>query len=94
MYVLLPTAYWGFNLYNAKNFAIFSKNLFDDHGQIYNVTAIVNDKFEIDMPAYDKLGHVNLSVFFSLTYGIGFAAVISTITHVALFNGRYVRRPS
>ncbi|PRQ20926.1 putative oligopeptide transporter, OPT superfamily [Rosa chinensis] len=88
MYVVLPTAYWGFNLYNAKNFAIFSKNLFDDHGEIYNVTAIVNDKFEIDMPAYKKQGHINLSVFFSLTYGIGFAGVISTITHVALFNGR------
>ncbi|KAL6184520.1 hypothetical protein ACLB2K_045921 [Fragaria x ananassa] len=88
MYVVLPTAYWGFNLYNAKNFAIFSKNLFDDNGQIYNVTAIVNDKFEIDMPAYKQQGHVNLSVFFSLTYGIGFAGVISTITHVVLFHGR------
>lgn len=88
MYMLLPIAYWGINLYNAKNFAIFSSHLFDASGQIYNVSALVNNKFEIDMPAYERQGRINLSVFFSLTYGIGFASVISTLTHVALFNGR------
>lgn len=93
MLVILPNAYWGVNLYNAKNFPIFSSHLFDSQGQVYNITAIVNDKFQIDMPAYEKQGHVNLSVFFSLTYGIGFAAIISTLTHVALFNGRYVFKP-
>lgn len=92
MYVILPFAYWGVNLYHAKTFPIFSSHLFDAKGQTYNVSAIVNDKFEIDMNAYDRQGRVNLSVFFSLTYGIGFAAIVSTLTHVALFNGRYVRK--
>ncbi|KAK6938052.1 Oligopeptide transporter, OPT superfamily [Dillenia turbinata] len=73
---------------NAKNFPIFSSHLFDAQGDTYNVTAIVNYKFEIDMAAYQQQGHINLSVFFALTYGIGFAAVISTLTHVALFNER------
>ncbi|KAM0976970.1 hypothetical protein FF1_019868 [Malus domestica] len=90
MYMLLPIAYWGVNLYNAKNFAIFSSHLFDAGGQIYNVSALVNNKFEIDMPAYERQGRINLSVFFSLTYGIGFASVVSTLTHVALFNGREI----
>lgn len=88
MYAVLPFAYWGVNLYNAKNFPIFSSHLFDAAGQTYNVSAIVNDKFEIDMDAYLKQGRINLSVFFSVTYGIGFAAIVSTLTHVALFNGR------
>ncbi|CAB4267361.1 unnamed protein product [Prunus armeniaca] len=88
MYMIIPIAYWKLNLYNASNFAIFSSHLFDSQGQIYDVKAIVNDKFEIDMPSYEKHGLINLSVFFSLTYGIGFAAVISTLTHVALFHGR------
>ncbi|VVA20226.1 PREDICTED: oligopeptide transporter [Prunus dulcis] len=90
MYVGLPIAYWGVNLYSAKNFPIFSSHLFDHRGEIYNVSAIVNDKFEIDMDSYDKQGRINLSVFFALTYGIGFAAVVSTLTHVALFNGREI----
>ncbi|CAN6678868.1 unnamed protein product [Malus baccata var. baccata] len=88
MYVIIPISYWKLNLYNARNFAIFSSHLFDSDGQIYNVKGIVNDRFQIDMPAYEKQGFINLSVFFALTYGLGFAAVVSTLTHVALFNGR------
>ncbi|KAL6184522.1 hypothetical protein ACLB2K_045923 [Fragaria x ananassa] len=90
MYLIMPTVYWGFNLFNAKNFPIFSSDLFDSHGQVYNVSAIVNNQFQIDMPAYEKQGRVSLSMFFALSYGIGFAAIVSTLTHVALFNGREI----
>ncbi|KAK9270850.1 hypothetical protein L1049_026436 [Liquidambar formosana] len=92
LYVILPIAYWRTNLYHAKNFPIISSHLYGANGQTYNVSAIVNDKFEIDMPAYEQQGRINLSVFFSLTYGIGFAAIISTLTHVAFFNGREIYR--
>lgn len=88
MYVLIPVAYWGFNIYGAQKFPIFSSHLFDSQGQIYNVSAIVNDKFELDIQQYEKQGRIYLSTFFSLSYGIGFAAIVSTLTHVALFNGR------
>ncbi|KAK9069505.1 hypothetical protein SSX86_011409 [Deinandra increscens subsp. villosa] len=90
MYVLIPIAYWGFDMYGAKTFPIFSSHLFDHRGQTYNVSAIVNDDFEIDMKQYEKQGRIHMSTFFALTYGIGFAAVISTITHVVLFNGREI----
>ncbi|KAJ7965863.1 Oligopeptide transporter like [Quillaja saponaria] len=92
MYVLLPIVYWGVNLYDARNFPIFSSHLFNAQGQVYNVSAIVNNNFEIDMQAYEKQGRINLSAFFSLTYGLGFAAIVSTLTHVALFNGREIYR--
>ncbi|XP_057973518.1 oligopeptide transporter 4-like [Malania oleifera] len=90
MYVATPLAYWGFNLYQARRFPFFSSHLFDSSGQTYDVSAIVNDNFEIDMPAYQRHGRINLSVFFALTYGLGFAAVVSTLTHVALFNGKEI----
>ncbi|MBA0720780.1 hypothetical protein Golax_008384 [Gossypium laxum] len=90
LYVVLPTAYWGLNLYQARNFPIFSSHLFNHKGEPYNVSGIVNQNFEIDMPAYEQQGLVNLSVFFSLTYGIGFAAIISTLSHVAVFNGKEI----
>ncbi|KAL8231907.1 hypothetical protein R6Q57_001685 [Mikania cordata] len=90
MYILIPVAYWGFDMYHAKTFPIFSSHLFDHRGQTYNVSAIVNKDFAIDMPQYEKLGQIHMSTFFALTYGIGFAAVISTITHVGLFNGREI----
>lgn len=88
VYMLIPFAYWGLNMYNAKTFPMFSSHLFNSQGHIYNVSAIVNDKFEIDLPAYEQRGHINLSIFFALSYGLNFAAVLATLTHVALFNGK------
>ncbi|KAL3504978.1 hypothetical protein ACH5RR_034819 [Cinchona calisaya] len=90
VYVLVPAAYWGLDMYNAKTYPFFSSHLFNKQGQQYNVSAIVNDKFEIDMAAYEQQGHVNLTMFFAITYGLTFAAVIATITHVACFNGKEI----
>lgn len=88
LYILTPVSYWGLNLYKAKTFPFFSSHLYTSQGQIYDVSAIVNNKFELDIAAYQKQGPIYLSTFFAVTYGCGFAAVISTLTHVAAFNGR------
>lgn len=88
MYAVIPIAYWGFNMYNANRFPIFSSDLFTSRGQEYNVSAIVNENFELDHVKYHQQGRINLSVFFSLTYGFGFATVAATLTHVAFFYGR------
>ncbi|KAL7154836.1 hypothetical protein ABFS83_03G030300 [Erythranthe nasuta] len=90
LYIMIPICYWGLNLYAAKTFPIFSSHMFDHKGQVYNVSAIVNDKFEIDLPTYDKLGRINLSMFFAVTYGLNFAAIVATLTHVAFFNGNEI----
>ncbi|CAN4092295.1 unnamed protein product [Withania somnifera] len=90
VYILIPVSYWGLNLYNAKNFPLFSSELFDARGQEYNVTAIVNDKFELDKVSYGQHGRVHLSMFFAVTYGLNFAAVMATLSQVALFNGKEI----
>ncbi|THU73997.1 hypothetical protein C4D60_Mb04t28720 [Musa balbisiana] len=90
MYVAIPLAYWGFNLYNAKTFPIFSSDLFTAAGQPYNITAIVNNQFEINMAAYEQQGRINLSMFFALSYGFGFSAISATLTHVCFFYGREI----
>ena len=87
VYLAVPLAYWGTNMYNAKNFPIFSSDLFTVQGQNYNISQIVNNKFELDLAAYNQSGQIHLSLFFALTYGFGFAAISSTITHVFLFYG-------
>ncbi|CAN4122423.1 unnamed protein product [Withania somnifera] len=90
VYMMIPAAYWGFNLYNAKNFPIFSTDLFDAHGQKYNVSAIVNNNFEIDTVAYETQGRISLSIMFALSYGLAFATIVATLTHVLLFNGKEI----
>ncbi|KAI0509934.1 hypothetical protein KFK09_010534 [Dendrobium nobile] len=90
VYITMPIAYWGMNVYNAKTFPIFSSHLFTREGQPYNISAIVNNKFEIDMNAYQEQGRINLSMFFALTYGFGFATIAATLTHVGFFYGREI----
>ncbi|XP_076915686.1 oligopeptide transporter 7-like [Bidens hawaiensis] len=86
MYVITPLAYW-FNVYNAKNFPIFSDGLFTADGQEYNITTIVDSNFHFDNDAYQQQGPLYLSTFFAMTYGVGFAALSSMVVHVFLFHG-------
>ncbi|KAG5249486.1 oligopeptide transporter [Salix suchowensis] len=89
MYVLTPLCYW-FNVYKAKTFPIFSDDLFTTTGQEYNITAIIDSNFHLDLAAYEREGPLYLSTFFAMTYGVGFAALTATIMHVALFHGREI----
>ncbi|KAH0768337.1 hypothetical protein KY285_004208 [Solanum tuberosum] len=90
IYMVIPIAYWGFDLYGASKFPIFSSHLFTSQGQKYDISAIVNDKFELDIGKYEEQGRIHISMFFALTYGFGFATIASTLTHVALFYGREI----
>ncbi|KAL2513540.1 Oligopeptide transporter 4 [Forsythia ovata] len=90
IYIVLPIAYWGVDLYGARRFPIFSSHLFTAEGQKYNISAIVNDRFELDLKSYQHEGRIHLSMFFALTYGFGFATIAATLTHVGCFYGREI----
>ncbi|XP_011003045.1 PREDICTED: oligopeptide transporter 4 [Populus euphratica] len=90
IYVAMPLSYWGLDLYSARKFPIFSSHLFTAEGHKYNITAIVNNKFQLDLPNYEQQGRIHLSMFFALTYGFGFATIAATLTHVAFFYGREI----
>ncbi|KAL6211449.1 hypothetical protein ACLB2K_016675 [Fragaria x ananassa] len=90
VYIVIPIAYWGLDSYDAQKFPIFSSHLFTAEGQRYDIPAIVNDKFQLDIAKYNEQGRIHLSTFFALTYGFGFATIASTLTHVGLFYGREI----
>ncbi|XP_009601745.1 oligopeptide transporter 7-like [Nicotiana tomentosiformis] len=87
MYLMTPLTYW-FNVYNAKNFPIFSSGLFTLNGTKYNTEGVINSHFELDKAAYNQYGQLHLSTFFAMTYGLGFAGLTATLVHVFLFHGR------
>lgn len=78
MYVVTSIAYQGFIRYDAKTFPVFSSHIFDEASQIYNSSDIINSDFELDIPAYEQDGHIYMSMFFALSYGIGLTAILST----------------
>lgn len=88
MYIIVPIAYWT-NAYDAKKFPIYSSHTFDSNGQTYNISRILNQKnFDIDLDAYNDYSRLHLSVLFAFVYGLSFAALMATISHVALFEGK------
>ncbi|KAJ3691182.1 hypothetical protein LUZ61_020346 [Rhynchospora tenuis] len=89
MYIITPAAYW-LNLYNAKTFPIFSDGMFTATGQKYNITSIIDSNFHLNTEAYEKNGPLYISAFFAVTYGVNFATLSATVTHVFLFHGREI----
>lgn len=88
VYVMTPLYYWT-NAYEAKRFPIFSSHVFDSQGKSYNITRVLDQKsFQLDLGAYENYSKIYLSVFFAFTYGLSFATLASTVSHVFLFNGK------
>jgi hypothetical protein len=89
LYIVIPIAYWT-NSYEAKRFPIFSSHVFNADGGQYNVSVVLNDTtFQFNQHGYDGYSKINLSIFFVYAYGLSFAVLAATISHVALFHGRY-----
>nr|KYP73486.1 Oligopeptide transporter 1 [Cajanus cajan] len=90
LYVLIPISYWN-NVYDAKKFPIISSHTFDSSGAVYNVTRILDAKtFDIDMDRYNNYSKLYLSITFAFDYGLSFATLTATISHVVLFHGKTV----
>lgn len=88
MYVLTPFTYFN-NMYDAKKYPIFSSHTFDHSGHPYNISRVLNpETFNLDMAGYQGYSKLYLSAFFAFTYGIGFATLSATISHVALYHGK------
>lgn len=89
LYVMVPMAYWS-DWYHAKRFPIFSSKLFTENGTLYDIQAILRPDFTLNTTAYEQQGQVHLSIVFALTYGLGFATIAATLTHVICFYGKEI----
>ncbi|XP_038897524.1 oligopeptide transporter 1-like [Benincasa hispida] len=90
VYVMNPIVYWS-NLYEAKRFPMISAHTFDFTGKTYNISRILNAKtFDLDQANYDGYSKLYLSAFFAFNYGLSFATLTATISHVALFHGKTI----
>lgn len=88
VYVMLPISYWS-NAFEAKRFPLISSHTFDSLGNTYNISRVLNSKtFDLDQEGYDNYSKLYLSVFFAFSYGLSFATLTATISHVALFHGK------
>lgn len=59
----------------------------DHFGNSYNVSRILTPEYTFNQTAYEEYSPLLLGPAFSLSYGVGFAGLISTIVHCYLFYG-------
>jgi len=71
---------------------LISNKNYDNTGVRYNTTRIVTDDLRLNEAAYYSYSPLFIGPAFSLTYGMGFAGLISNITHVVLFYGKDIVR--
>lgn len=60
---------------------------FDHFGQPYDVSRILTPEFTFNETAYKEYSPLLIGPAFSLSYGVGFAGLISTVVHCCLFYG-------
>eukprot|EP00262_Sarcandra_glabra_P000526 TRINITY_DN1060_c1_g1_i3.p1 TRINITY_DN1060_c1_g1~~TRINITY_DN1060_c1_g1_i3.p1 ORF type:complete len:811 (-),score=105.73 TRINITY_DN1060_c1_g1_i3:152-2584(-) len=90
IYLLTPIAYWT-NSFEAKRFPIISSKVRDLNGLPYNTSRVLDEKsFTFDLQGYQDYDKIHLSVMFAFLYGLSFAALTATLSHVALFHGRTI----
>ncbi|TKW09728.1 hypothetical protein SEVIR_6G121300v4 [Setaria viridis] len=90
-YIAVPLLYWT-NTYNAMRFPLVSPHVYDDAGGPYDTNRVLDPKtFALNLKEYNAYSRINVSVLFAINYGISFASLMSTLSHVALYHGKEIR---
>lgn len=83
-WILCPILYYTNAFYTAY-LPIIANGAFDNQGNPYNVTAILNDDLTFNLEKYRAYSPLFLSISFALSYGLSFASITSVIVHSFLY---------
>lgn len=87
MWIIAPIAYYK-NVFFSSYMPILSSSVFDNTGNIYEVSKILTPDFLFDREAYHKYSRVYLPITYVLSYGLQFAALASLLTHTTCWHGK------
>ncbi|OSD07751.1 small oligopeptide transporter [Trametes coccinea BRFM310] len=85
---LAPVIYFT-NTWDSQYMPISALGPFDNKGQPYNLSRILNPDATFNEEAYKAYSPLFLSATFAISYGLAFASITATIVHAAL----YFRKP-
>lgn len=74
----------------SRSASISSRYSYDNTGQRYNVTRIVNPDSTFNEEAYRNYSPLYLSTTFAVTYGLSFASITATLTHAFLYFRKHI----
>ena len=89
-YLLLSPILYYTNVWNSAYLPLLSSSTFDNTGSAYNVSRVVDENLDFVQSKYEVYSPMYISMSYSLTYGLSFAAVTAMLVHTYLYNGREI----
>ncbi|KAJ2516973.1 hypothetical protein H4217_004243, partial [Coemansia sp. RSA 1939] len=87
-WVALPIAYFN-NLWGSASLPLYSANVYTLNNTAYNITRVMRDGV-FNEKAYNEYSPLRMALEFSWVYGIGFAALMSILVHIIIYNGKEI----
>lgn len=78
------------NVWNTAYFPINSYDVFDNTGNNYNVSRILNSDFTLNVEAYEAYSPAYLSAAYAVLYAAFFAVYLATVVHAVLYHRREI----
>ncbi|KAB8077449.1 OPT oligopeptide transporter protein-domain-containing protein [Aspergillus leporis] len=85
-FFLSPILYYT-NVWYSAYLPLLSSSTFDNTGASYNISRVVDENLNFVESKYQAYSPMYVSMAYSLTYGLGFAAVTAVVVHTYLYNG-------
>lgn len=86
-YLFLSPILYYTNVWNSGYLPLLSSSTFDNTGSTYNITRVVDENLNFVQSKYEAYSPMYISMSYSLTYGLSFAAVTAMVVHTYLYNG-------
>ncbi|GAA5888550.1 hypothetical protein JCM6882_008993 [Rhodosporidiobolus microsporus] len=88
-YLFLGPIFYYKGIWNSWYLPILSSSTFDNTGGKYNVTRVVTNN-EFDLAKYKEYSPMYISLSYSLSYGLNFAAVTGVLVHTLLYSRKEI----
>ena len=87
MWIIAPILYYRNTMYSAF-MPLLSSSVFDNRGNVYNVSRILTPDFLFDEDAFNRYSPIYLPVSYFLSYAVQFAGLTALVTHTLCWYGR------
>lgn len=86
-FLVSPILYYT-NVWDSGYLPLLSSSTFDNQGKKYNVSRVVDKNLHFLPEKYHEYSPMYISMAYSLTYALSFAAVTSMVFHIYLYHGK------
>lgn len=86
-WIVVPLLYYN-NVWYSKYLPLLSSSTFDNTGNFYNVSNVLDDNLTFNQTAYEKYSPLLIPFSYTISYALNFAAVTAVFVHCALYHGK------